>query len=235
MNYNKARTSIIITTATILCVLFISAFLTSNVIDVYSENTTVNDRTCVIIDAGHGGIDGGAVSCTGVEESHINLDIALRLNDLMNLLGIHTYMIRTEDVSVYTSGNSIAAKKVSDLKERVRIINQKKNAILISIHQNYFPDSQYSGAQAFYYSDMALAKQLQTALVNTLNPNSKRKAKKADGIYLLQNVKCPAALIECGFLSHHKEEEMLRDPEYQKKLSCIIGSVVSCYIYNSVA
>lgn len=219
-------------TLAILLLLFASAFATNKAVNVYSENEQLKKRACVIIDAGHGGVDGGAVSCTGVEESQINLEIALRLNDLMHLLGINTYMIRTDDVSIYTSGNSIAAKKVSDLKERVKIINQTPNAILVSVHQNYFQDSRYSGAQVFYYQDATLAKQLQTALVKTLKPESKRKAKRADGVYLMQNIHCPAALIECGFLSNPAEEAQLRDAEYQKKLCCVIGSVVSCYIYN---
>lgn len=228
--HNRITLSII--TIAVLSLLLASAFVTNKAINVYSENKQFRKRTCVIIDAGHGGVDGGAVSCTGAEESQINLEIALRLNDLMHLLGINTYMIRTEDVSIYTNGNSIAAKKVSDLKERVRIINQTPNAILISVHQNYFQDSRYSGSQVFYYQDATLARQLQTALVQTMKPESKRKAKKADCIYLMQNINCPAALIECGFLSNPVEEAQLRDPEYQKKLCCVIGSVVSCYIYN---
>ena len=104
----------------------------------------------VIIDAGHGGIDGGATSCTGVLESTLNLEIALRLNDLLTLLGMDTTMIRTTDTSIYTEGNTIAAQKVSDLKERARIVNDTENAILISIHQNTFSNSKYSGAQVFY-------------------------------------------------------------------------------------
>ena len=229
----RNRITLAITTVIVLSLMLVSAFVTNKAINVHNENVQLKERTCVVIDAGHGGVDGGAVSCTGVEESQINLEIALRLNDLMHLLGINTYMIRTEDVSIYTDGNSIAAKKVSDLKERVRIINQTPNAILISVHQNYFQDSRYSGSQVFYYRDAKLAKQLQTALVQTLKPESKRKAKKANGVYLMQNVNCPAALIECGFLSNPAEEEQLRDAEYQKKLCCVISSVVSCYIYNN--
>ena len=229
----RNRITLAITTVIVLSLMLVSAFVTNKAINVHNENVQLKERTCVVIDAGHGGVDGGAVSCTGVEESQINLEIALRLNDLMHLLGLNTYMIRTEDVSIYTDGNSIAAKKVSDLKERVRIINQTPNAILISVHQNYFQDSRYSGSQVFYYRDAKLAKQLQTALVQTLKPESKRKAKKANGVYLMQNVNCPAALIECGFLSNPAEEEQLRDAEYQKKLCCVISSVVSCYIYNN--
>lgn len=233
MRFNKSKVTVIVITAGILSVLLFSAFITDRAVDVYNKNEQFKDRTCVVIDAGHGGVDGGAVSCTGVDESQINLEIALRLNDLMHLLGINTYMIRTEDISIYTSGNSIAAKKVSDLKERVKIVNQTQNAILISIHQNYFEDSRYSGAQVFYNTDATLAMQLQAAFIKTLNHGSNRKVKKADGVYLMQNVSCPAALIECGFLSNYTEEELLRDPAYQKKLCCIIGAVLSCYIYNN--
>jgi len=232
MRHNQSSAMLFISTACILSLLLVSAFFTDKAVDVYAENAQLKDRVCVIIDAGHGGVDGGAVSCTGVKESTINLEIALKLNDLLNLLGIPTYMIRTEDISVYTNGSSIAAKKVSDLKERVRIINQTKNAILVSIHQNHFKDSQYSGAQVFYNSDALLARNLQDAFVKTVNPGSKRKAKKADGVYLMQNINCPGYLIECGFLSNYREETQLRDPAYQKKLCCVIGAVLSCSINN---
>ena len=223
---------IVFVTGIVLCAMIAVAYITSRTVDVYVQNKPIENRTCVIIDAGHGGVDGGAVSCTGIEESQINLEISLRLNDLMHLLGIKTYMIRTEDISIYTSGETIAAKKISDLNHRVKIINEIPNGILISIHQNYFTDSRYSGAQVFYKEDPQLAKQLQSAFVSTLNPGSNRKVKKAAGIYLMQNVQCPAALIECGFLSNNAEEAKLRREDYQKKICCVIGSVTSCYIYN---
>lgn len=231
MKNRKLYIAIFITVA-MLCAMIAVAHITNKAVNVYVQNKPIENRTCIIIDAGHGGIDGGAVSCTGVEESKINLEIALRLNDLMHLLGIKTYMIRSEDVSIYTSGETIAAKKISDLKQRVKIINEMPNAILISIHQNYFGDPQYSGAQVFYNDDNELAEQLQTAFVNCLNPGSNRKVKKSSGIYLMEHVQCPAALIECGFLSNNLEEAKLRNQEYQKKICCVISSVVSCYIYN---
>lgn len=218
--------------AAVLCIMVLVAVFTNKSVDVYVQNKIEDNRTCVIIDAGHGGVDGGAVSCSGVEESKLNLEIAIRLRDLLHLLGIQTYMIRTDDISVYTYGETIAAKKVSDLKNRVNIINAITNGVLISIHQNYFEDSRYSGAQVFYKDDPTLAKQLQTAFVKTINPGSNRKVKKATGIYLMQNVKCPSALIECGFLSNWEEESKLKSPEYQKKISSVIGCVMSCYIYN---
>lgn len=233
MKRTKSKITIILATTCILSALLASGFLTNNAVNTYTDHVQSKDRICVVIDAGHGGIDGGAVSCTGVKESNINLEIALRLNDLLHLLGIRTYMIRTEDISVYTSGNSIAAKKVSDLKERVRIINQTQNALLISIHQNNFDDARYSGAQVFYNTDSSLATKLQNTLVKILNPGSKRKIKKADSIYLMQRIECPGYLIECGFLSNCTEEALLRDPSYQLKLCSVIASVLSCNINNS--
>ena len=178
-------------------------------------------------------MDGGATSCTGVLESQINLEIALRLNDLLHLLGCDTVMIRTTDTSVYIEGTTIAAKKVSDLKERVRIVNGTENAVLVSIHQNTFSDSRYSGAQVFYggaNNSRDLARALQSAFSQSVNPGSSRKCKKADSVYLMQNISCTGILVECGFLSNPREEALLRSPEYQQKLCCVIGSALTVFL-----
>lgn len=218
--------------------LVLAAIAGSRAVTVFTESAPVDRCTTVIIDAGHGGVDGGATSCTGVLESNINLEIALRLEDLMHLLGIHTKMIRKTDISVYTKGESIAAKKVSDLKQRVLMVNEEDNALLISLHQNYFSDQRYSGAQVFYApvtgSDI-FAKELQNAFVQTLNKGSNRKIKKADGIYLMQHINVPGALIECGFISNPTEEAMLRDPQYQKKLCCVIAAVTSTHLCKKLS
>ena len=121
----------------------------SEAVTAVKQNTPVPRRYCFVIDAGHGGIDGGATSCTGVLESALNLEIAKKLNDLMCFLGYDTVMIRTTDTSIYTKGETIAAQKVSDLKERVRIVNETENSVLISIHKNTFSDGRYGGAQVF--------------------------------------------------------------------------------------
>ena len=187
----------------------------------------------IVIDPGHGGVDGGATSCTGVLESKFNLDISLRLRDLFHLMGYRTKMIRTEDVSVYKSGETIAAKKVSDLRTRVQIINETEDAILVSIHQNTFSDSRYSGPQVFYGPEgegEALAKLLQKTLTDALAPGSNRMAKKADGIYLMQHINCTGALVECGFLSNPEEEGKLRNSRYQCSLSCVIASAVANFL-----
>lgn len=205
----------------------------SSAVSTLSQNTPPEREFRIVIDAGHGGIDGGATSCSGVLESQLNLQIALRLNDLMHLLGQETVMIRTTDTSVYTQGETIAAQKISDLKERVRIVSDTEGAILVSIHQNTFSDSRYSGAQVFYASNAEsrdLADKLQSAFAATVNPGSNRKCKKADGVYLMEHISCPGILVECGFLSNPQEDAKLSTAEYQQKLCCVIAATVSQYI-----
>ena len=194
------------------------------------------DKICIIIDPGHGGEDGGAVSVSGRAESAYNLEISARLSDTLRLLGYQTRMIRDRDISVYTKGETLAQKKASDLKERVRIVNDTEHALLISIHQNHFPEERYSGPQVFYAEtdgSRQLAEQLQEILVPGLSPGSKRTAKKASGIYLMEHIACTGVLVECGFLSNYREEAALRSPEYQKKVSSLIAVGVSQYLSNT--
>jgi N-acetylmuramoyl-L-alanine amidase len=153
-------------------------------------------------------------------------------------MGYQTIIIRTEDVSVYTKGETIAQKKMSDLKERVRICNETPGAILLSIHQNTFSDSRYSGAQVFYAATDGsddLAKILQKALVDRLNPGSNRQAKKSTGVYLMEHIECPGILVECGFLSNAAEEAKLRTSDYQKQLASVIAVTAAGFIEEGEA
>lgn len=215
----------------VLLLFLVVPLIGNHAVTVFSGNNTPSHY--IVIDAGHGGVDGGAVSCTGVFESKINLEIALKLEDLMHLIGIRTVMIRDTDRSVYTEGNTIAAKKVSDIKERVRLVNTTPNALLVSIHQNNFQDSRYSGTQVFYNNtsdSKLLAEKLQTAFRESLNASNKRQIKKSSGVYLMEHINCAGVLIECGFLSNYQEELLLRDPSYQKKLCCVIAATISQYL-----
>lgn len=205
----------------------------SKAVSVIAQMIPLERERTIVIDAGHGGVDGGATSCTGVPESSFNLEIALRLNDLFHLLGYDTLMIRTSDCSVYTEGDTIAAKKVSDLKNRVATVNEAKNAVLLSIHQNTFSDNRYSGAQVFYGPEgegQALAKKLQDAFSATINPGSNRTSKKADSVYLMEHIRCTGVLIECGFLSNPQEEAKLRSDAYQRNLCCVIAATVTEFL-----
>lgn len=218
--------------AGILCIVFGG----KKAVRAYSSQHVSQARYCIVLDAGHGGEDGGATSCTGVLESGINLEITLRLKDLFHLLGRETKMIRTSDISVYTKGGTIAQKKMSDLKERARIVNTTPRAMLISIHQNNFSDNRYSGAQVFYADTQGsefLAKQLQSTLIASLNKDSKRACKRCDGVYLMEHITCPGILVECGFLSNPAEEAKLRSMEYQRKLCCVIAATVSSFLSDT--
>lgn len=201
-----------------------------------AESAPLTERKCVIVDAGHGGVDGGATSCTGILESKLNLDVAKRVNDLLHLLGVSTKMIRTEDISIYTTGETIAAKKISDLKERVKIVNNTDNGILISIHMNHYSESKYYGPQVFYAQtcdSKEFANTMQLSLKHFLDPNSKRSIKKSDGIYLMEHIETTGILIECGFLSNPQEESKLRNSEYQKTLAAVIAATTASYLHGT--
>ncbi len=216
----------------VLIVFLIIAWGGSRAITTISENVSAPMGKIVIIDAGHGGVDGGATSVSGVLESKMNLEISQRLNDLLHLMGIHTKMIRTSDISIYTEGQSIAAKKVSDIKNRVQIVNNTDNAILVSIHQNHYSEAKYRGAQVFYspFGDsMQLAQKMQEAFRKTINPSNRRQIKKAAGVYLLQNIQRPGILIECGFISNPEEDGLLRSCAYQKQVASVIAATLSQY------
>lgn len=179
-------------------------------------------RAIVVIDAGHGGEDGGAASRSGIQESEVNLQIAQITNDLLHFAGIDTRMIRTQDVSVYTQGGSIQQKKISDLKNRVFITQNTPNALLVSIHQNFFPEAKYRGAQVFYAKtpgSETLAERMQQALRQCADPDNHRRCKPAESVYLMEKVTCTAVLVECGFLSNEAEAETLTTQPYQQKLA----------------
>lgn len=220
----------------VLILTLLSAHFGSQAVTVFSETAPIERTHTIIIDAGHGGIDGGATSCTGVLESNLNLEISRRLNDVFRFLGYYTVMTRTEDVSIYTEGSSIAAKKASDLKERVRIANETENGLLISIHQNIFPVEEYSGAQIFFADtegSRTLAALIQDMYIKNLNPGSSRREKKSSGIYLMEHIRIPGVLIECGFLSNPEEEAKLRNKEYQLQLCSVIAASVSRFLSNT--
>lgn len=213
--------------------LFLLGTLIGNrAVTVISENIPITRKHTVIIDAGHGGEDGGAISCSGRYESRFNLEIALRLDDLLHLLGVNTQMIRKTDTAVYTKGETLAQKKASDLKQRVKLVNDAPNSVLVSIHQNNFSDAQYRGAQVFYGAASGserLAKEVQDSFLANLNPESHRQIKQRKGIYLLEKTTRPSILVECGFLSNAEEEAQLNSPAYQKKICCILASSLSCF------
>ena len=182
----------------------------------------------LILDAGHGGEDGGASSAAGSRESDINLDIVLKTEALMAFMGVRTQLTRDQDRSIYSEGAStLREKKVSDLKNRVELVNGTNNAMLISVHQNYFTDSRSSGSQVFYQSgdvSRQWGEGTQELLRQTLNPDNDRAAKPIpDNLYLFSHIDCPAILVECGFLSNGEEASLLLTDPYQRKIALALA------------
>lgn len=184
-----------------------------------------------IIDAGHGGEDGGAISTTDetICESHLNLAISLRIHDLLRFAGQPTLMTRTEDVSIHTEGDTIKARKASDIRNRVALVNDTKGAVLLSIHQNSLPSSPIThGAQVFWNQhdhSESLALFIQDSLNKTVNsekPKHPRQIPKT--IYLMNHIDTPAVLVECGFLSNSEETLKLQEASYQTKLATAIAT-----------
>lgn len=185
-------------------------------------------RPKLVIDAGHGGEDGGAVSSDGTMEKDINLDIALRLQKLLVLSGCDVTLTRDGDKAIYEEGaDSLKSKKVSDMKKRLSIFNEDPEQTVISIHQNKFPQTQYSGTQVFYSGQTQesnlLAESIKASVVGMLQPQNTRETKKADkNIYLLYNAKVPAVIVECGFLSNNEELARLKTEEYRQEMAFAI-------------
>lgn len=196
-------------------------------------------QTTVVLDAGHGGSDGGAVSCTGARECEINLAITQRLDDLLHLLGCPTLQLRQGDTDLASAdAASISEKKVTDLKNRVARINQQADAVLVSIHQNHFSQSQYRGAQVFYAPNTesrAFAALMQQNLRAGLDPANKRECKPGSGIFLLEKIECPGILVECGFLSNPDEEALLRSKDYQKRLAAVLAGSITAFLAGRTA
>ena len=188
----------------------------------------------VVVDAGHGGEDGGAVSLTGMHESGLNLDIAEKLELIFAFYSVPTVMTRTSEMLEYSEkANTIREKKVEDQKRRLALINALDQPLLISIHQNNYPSAGPFGAQVFYAptnGSKELSETMQQLLVDSINPQNRRTAVMIpSSIMLMNNVSCPAVLVECGFLSNPEEERLLRTESYRLKLAAVIAAG---YIYS---
>lgn len=182
----------------------------------------------VVIDPGHGGEDGGAVSPGGVAEGQINFAVSLRVSYLLRFAGERTRLTRSEDVTICDEGlDTMRQRKSSDLKNRVKLVEATENAVLLSIHQNSLPSSPVThGAQVFWNrreGAEVLAESIQNALNANVNAgNEKRPQQIPDSIYLMKNITAPGVLVECGFLSNPPETERLQDPAYQLRLAAAI-------------
>lgn len=192
----------------------------------------------VIVDAGHGGDDGGAIGIDGTVEKDINLDIALKLEKILKFYGFNVIMTRTQDVMTCDDGlDSLRKRKISDIHNRFELMRKNPDAIFISVHQNKFEDSSQHGTQVFYSGNdersKELAEAIQTSVTLTLQRKNDRVVKKSgSGIYLLYHAKIPAVLVECGFISNSDEVKKLKDESYRMKLAILIADGLLKYLCN---
>lgn len=184
-------------------------------------------NTVIIIDAGHGGFDGGAVAGDGTVEKDINLQLAKKLCQLFSSAGFETIMVRDEDTAYSPDGNDGDITKTADMKGRLALMNKYNKSVFISIHLNKYSTSGPKGAQVFYAPHveeaMPLAEEIQLSIKNFVQPDNNRMIKKGTkDIYLLYNAQNPAVIVECGFLSNSEDLTNLKSEEYQKKMSFAI-------------
>ena len=177
-------------------------------------------KICICVDAGHGGDDPGKVGMEGTKEKDINLQIAQKLKERLEKEGIEVVMTREKDDDL--SDENATSQKVSDMRNRVEIIEKADPAMTISIHQNSYTDSSVKGAQTFYYGESvegkALAEALQESLIQNLDPTNHRAAKANESYYLLKRTVSPTVIVECGFLSNPEEAALLTGEDYQNRL-----------------
>lgn len=193
-----------------------------------------SSRSTLVLDAGHGGIDGGAISDTGLKESDINLQIALKTEALAHFLGVDTVMTRETDTD---NSENKAYSEHDNLVKRAELANSTENAVLISIHQNKFPSAVVSGAEVMYSDNddsKALGLLTHDNLVALLDTSNRRVARPAPKELLLtSSVECPTILVECGFMSNPQEAQKLASDEYQLKIAAILAGSYIQYLNNT--
>ena len=180
----------------------------------------------IVLDAGHGGADGGASGPDGTRECDLNLAITLKTDAVLGLLGEETLLLRSTDTDLSSSdAKSISQKKVSDIRRRVELTNSQPGAILVSIHCNTYSQEKYHGAQVFYTGGAKeFGETMQLALKNGVDPSNARMAKAVSpDVYLMNHIKVPGILVECGFLTNQEELTNLKDPDYQTRLAVTIA------------
>ena len=237
-NYIKNSVLFIVFTATFIILLLLLIFLKQHVEKTKKENFVFSSekKIIVILDAGHGGEDGGASGKNGILEKDLNLSICTKIGERLKQAGVVVLYTRTEDTLLYDKNVDYTnRKKALDLAARVNFAQNTPNCIFISIHMNSFSETRYKGLQTYYSKNNplshSLALQIQTAVKSNIQPENNRKIVKASGnIFVLDRLECPAVLIECGFLSNAEEARLLSTEIYQNQLSEIIAEEIKKYV-----
>lgn len=205
-------------------------------------NATVSSvKPVIIIDAGHGGEDGGTQSADGVLEKDINLAISQKIKKILTRYGFDTVMIRDSDRMIYDEDSStVRSKKSSDLHNRMNVMKAHPGSVFLSIHQNHFSESKYRGAQVFYCKSQTgsaeLAESIQKSIVSVLQKDNTRQIKPCtSSVYLIHDAVTTAVMVECGFLSNKAEAEKLADNTYQYEMALAISKGLVNYLHQKEA
>ena len=228
---------LLIVSIVVSAIVFTSSFGLYDKSYVQADTKPDSSLPTIIIDPGHGGFDGGAVTNDGYPEKDINLKIALYLRDMLTLFGYNTVITRDCDTSLEDdTSDTIRQRKKSDIYNRMALMESINNALFISIHQNHYSVERYYGAQVFYSRNFSeesctLAQSIQESIVSVLQPDNTRLVKECgDSVYLIYNACKPAVLVECGFLSNNREAELLKTDAYNRKMAFCIASGIQDYI-----
>ena len=222
---------------------FVCLSITSyNIINKSNQVSEVNalpaSNKTIVLDAGHGFPDEGAVGFYGTTEQAINLSISLKLQKLIEQSGAKVILTRSDENGIYsTDSESIRNKKVSDIKNRVDIANNSDADIFISIHLNKYPSSsKYRGWQTFYQKDNDESKNIAENIQDYLNKNieydNNRKILPISDVYIMEHINIPSVIVECGFLSNEEETRLLNTEEYQNKIAWGIFIALQDYFYE---
>lgn len=234
--YRKLRQFAILTAVVALVVVAFSLISGGNKAVRSDAESSADDLPVVILDPGHGGMDGGCVAVNGVPEKGINLTIATEVCDILSSLGYQVVMTRDRDISIHDSGiEGVGNQKKSDMDNRLAIINSYEKAVAVSIHQNQFTDPRFCGAQMFYSNSDPLsarfAQIMQEKFVANIQPENTRETKQVgDELFLLYYSNCPMIMSECGFLSNPEESEKLQNEQYQKQVAFTIAMGIVDFI-----
>lgn len=245
--FNKKRIEIII--SCVVIALFVFSIQISNnkntkegIITNETKSTIETTATpasgkTIVLDAGHGVPDEGAESSNGTTEAETNLKITLKVQNLLEQSGCNVVLTRSDENAIYDlDANTLKQKKISDIRNRVKIGNEASADIFVSIHLNKIPQSQYYGWQCFYKpndeNSTKLAKQIQENLNKSIQKENKRVAMKLDTVYIMKHVEIPISIVECGFLSNPEEEKQLLDDNYQNRLAWGIYNGIQEYFYE---
>ena len=225
----------VIAAALALAVFIALSAFAANLDHTKAASAVLPEEATLVIDAGHGGIDGGAVGADGSRESDINLAIALRLQAVSAFCGQSAVMTRTDDSR---GADALSYSEHEELVYRTQVVNATPNAVLLSIHQNCYPTAQPSGAQVLYSSNGKsedFGRLMHDNLVNSLDPQNRRVAEPdKNRLYFLSNVDCPAILVECGFVSNHSDITKLTDSRYQTALSTVLMASYLQFIHSNL-